>query len=186
MAESQLINQFLIAMPNLADPNFAHSVTYIFQHDEQGAIGIMVNKPMQIELGEMLNNLDIQTQTNEITHLPVMMGGPVQLERGFVFHHPIGSWQSTLHVNEAFAITTSRDILEAIALGKGPKQVLVALGYAGWGPGQLEHELGENAWLSGPSSPEIIFQTPPDKRWLQATTLLGIDITQLSHQAGHA
>jgi len=186
MQQTQLMNQFLIAMPSLADPNFAQTVTYVFQHDEEGAIGLMVNKALNIDMGEVLLHLDIKNTKPEIASIPVLMGGPVQRDRGFVMHKPVGAWKSTLHVNNGFAITTSRDILEAIAENDGPRNLVVALGYAGWGPGQLEREISENAWLSVPSDPDLIFNTPLEQRWEKATALLGIDLKSLSHQAGHA
>lgn len=183
-AQSYLNNHFLIAMPGLGDPNFHHTVTYLFQHDETGAIGLVINRPAEIQLGDIFAQLDIPiaAEFDNIIHI----GGPVQQDRGFVIHPPEGEWQSSLQVSDQLCVTTSKDILEAIAQGKGPKQNLVALGYAGWGPGQLENEMAQNAWLSGPSDADIIFQTPVEKRWHQAAALLGVDANLISDQAGHA
>jgi putative transcriptional regulator len=181
-----LTNQFLIAMPGLADPNFFQSVTYICEHSAAGALGIVINRPLTLTLGELLEHLQIPPARAAIAAIPAYSGGPVQQEQGFVIHTPIGQWESTLRVTETIGITTSRDILQSLARGKGPDQVLIALGYAGWGAGQLEREMAENAWLSGPADPTILFQTPSEKRWSAAAALLGVDLSLLSGDAGHA
>ncbi len=181
-----LTNQFLIAMPALADPNFFHTVTYISEHNSAGALGIVVNRPLTLTLGELLDHLKISEALPEIAAMPVYSGGPVQPEQGFVVHSPVGHWGATLEVTETIGITTSRDILENLAQGAGPDRSLVALGYAGWGPGQLEREMVENAWLSGPADPDILFRTPIQQRWSAAAALLGVDLTLLSGDAGHA
>jgi len=187
MAENlSLTNHFLMAMPNLADPNFAHSVTYICQHDQEGAMGIVLNQPLDLTIGTVLAQMDIELEDSNIGKQPVYLGGPVQNDRGFILHQPTGSWDSNLDITSEVGLTTSRDILEAIAHGAGPQRILFALGYAGWGPGQLEAELAANVWLSGPASTEIMFSVPSRERWAAAAALVGVDLTQLSDQAGHA
>ena len=186
MRSSYLTNQFLIAMPQLADPNFFHSVTYIFSHNADGAMGVVINKPLEIELGEVLMQMDIEPRTKEIESQSIYQGGPVQIDRGFVLHRPDTQWESSIQVCEEIAVTASRDILEAIAAGKGPKHTLVALGYAGWAAGQLEQEIKENAWLSSPASTDIIFNTPDEQRWSAAARLLGVELENLSGDIGHA
>jgi len=180
-----LTNHFLIAMPNLGDPNFFHTVTYVCMHNEEGAMGIIINRPTNVELGDILKHMGIDTKENKITKLSVYDGGPVQRERGFVIHRPVGNWEAMLTLDENIAITTSRDILTAIAHDDGPDEVLVALGYAGWSAGQLEKELVDNAWLSIPADADIIFNTPFNRRWQAAADRLGVDLTLLSSEAGH-
>ncbi|MCC8998732.1 MAG: YqgE/AlgH family protein [Candidatus Contendobacter sp.] len=181
-----LSNQFLIAMPMLADPNFFQTVTYISEHNASGALGLVINRPLSLTLGQLMEHLQIATDQSELAALPIYHGGPVQPEQGFVLHSPVGHWDATLRVTDHIGITTSRDILYAVAHGKGPQHLLVTLGYAGWGPGQLERELAENAWLSSPADFAILFRTPSDQRWLAAAALLGIDLNLLSADAGHA
>lgn len=181
-----LTNQFLIAMPGLADPNFFHTVTYVCEHNAAGALGIVINRPLNLTLGELLEHLNTPSPDGALAAMPVYSGGPVQQEQGFVIHTPAGQWESTLRVSDVIGITTSRDILQAVAEGRGPDRMLIALGYAGWGPGQLEREMVENAWLSGPADPSILFHTPHDERWAAAAALLGVDLGLLSGDAGHA
>jgi len=181
-----LSNHFLIAMPTLADPNFHHTATYICEHDEDGALGIVINRPLNMRLGDILRHMDIKASSEAIASQPVYMGGPVQSDRGFVLHEPSGNWEATLRVTENIGVTSSSDILAAIAAGKGPRRALITLGYAGWGAGQLEEEIAANAWLSGPASPEIVFETPCEKRWLAAAALIGVDLNLLSGDMGHA
>lgn len=181
-----LNNHFLIAMPALVDPNFHHTTTYICEHDENGALGVVINRPLQMQLGEILQHMDIEACNEEISSRQVYMGGPVQNDRGFVLHEPAGDWEATLKVTDSIGITSSRDILQAIAAGKGPKNSIVTLGYAGWGAGQLESELAANTWLSGPASSKIVFDTPSEQRWQAAAALLGIDLNLLSSDTGHA
>jgi putative transcriptional regulator len=183
---TSLTNHFLIAMPGLQDPNFARTVTYVCEHTEQGAMGIVINRPMEICLGEMLSQLDIKSEDRRVLDAPVYLGGPVQPERGFVLHSASEGFDSTLSITPELSVTTSRDVLEAIAEGRGPSSRLVALGYAGWGGGQLEEEMSANAWLSGPADTGIIFDLPADARWQAAAHLLGVDLNLLSAQAGHA
>jgi putative transcriptional regulator len=181
-----LANHFLIAMPGLQDPNFARTVTYICEHTEEGAMGIVINRPMDIRLGEVLEQLEIETADPQIADRPVYLGGPVQPDRGFVLHSNGRQFDSTLSITPEISVTTSRDVLEAIAAGRGPERMLIALGYAGWGGGQLEGEMSANAWLSGPADEGIIFRMHPSERWLAAAQLLGVDLNLLSGEAGHA
>ncbi|AHF05158.1 hypothetical protein MARPU_15875 [Marichromatium purpuratum 984] len=183
---SSLTNHFLIAMPGLQDPNFARTVTYVCEHTEQGAMGIVINRPLEVTLGELFAQLEIPTDDAELQATPVYQGGPVQTDRGFVLHTAGPTYDSTLGITEEISVTTSRDVLEAIARGDGPERSLVALGYAGWGAGQLEQEMSANAWLNGPASDDIIFHMDAGERWLAAAQLLGVDLNLLSGEAGHA
>jgi len=181
-----LSNHFLIAMPALDDPNFHHTTTYICEHDEDGALGVVINRPLDMQLGEILQHMEIEACDEAISTRQVYMGGPVQNDRGFVLHEPAGDWEATLMVTDTIGITSSRDILQAIAEGKGPDNTIITLGYAGWGAGQLEQELADNTWLSGPASSKIVFETPSEQRWQAAAALLGIDLNLLSSDTGHA
>jgi putative transcriptional regulator len=181
-----LTNQFLIAMPALADPNFARTVTYLCAHTDEGAMGIVINRPLNLDLADVLDHMEIKNANPEVNEVPVLQGGPVQRERGFVLHAPVGKWDSVLKVSDEIGVATSRDILTAVAEGRGPEQTLVALGYAGWDAGQLEREVLENAWLSGPSNTDIIFEVPYEQRWDRAARLLGVDPERLSGEAGHS
>lgn len=180
-----LRDHLLIATPGLSEGFFARTVTYICEHGESGAMGIVINQPLEVELCEILEHLEI-----EIIEPPhdetVLAGGPVQIDHGFVLHADKGNWESSLRVNDDIWLTTSRDILVAIGAGRGPSQHLVALGYAGWGPGQLEEELAQNSWLTVAADPDILFRTPYDQRLAAAGKRLGIDIHLMSGQAGHA
>lgn len=181
-----LTNHFLIAMPQLADPNFFHTVTYICEHNSEGALGIVINRPLEMNLGEILTHMGISAADAKAADMPVYLGGPVQQERGFVIHQPLGDWEASLKITDSIAITTSRDVLTAIANGAGPAHALIALGYAGWGAGQLEQELADNAWLSGPADTRILFDLPDHERWHAAAAMLGVDLNLLSGDAGHA
>jgi len=181
-----LTNHFLIAMPSLLDPNFERGVTFVCQHSKEGAMGILINRVAPLTIGDVLAQMNITTDIPELQHAPVYLGGPVQPERGFVLHDTGGTWDSSFTISDSLSVTTSRDILAAMAEGKGPKHAIVALGYAGWGEGQLEQEMLENAWLTAAAEPEVIFSTPPDKRWEAAASRMGIDIATLSTQTGHA
>lgn len=184
---TSLKNKLLIAMPHMQDPHFVDSVTYICEHNEQGAMGIVINRPTDLTLGDIFTQigLNIAEQNNRQLD-PVCAGGPVQLEHGFVLHDSEHAWESTLRIAPGINLTTSRDILQALADNNGPKQVFIALGYAGWGAGQLEHELIENAWLTCDASTEILFKTPIHLRRQAAADSLGIDLQRLSSQSGHA
>ncbi|MGH8652564.1 MAG: YqgE/AlgH family protein [Gammaproteobacteria bacterium] len=181
-----LTNHFLIAMPSLADPNFYQTVTYICAHDAEGAMGIVINRPMPFGLGAILSQMDLESSDARINDMPIFQGGPVQQERGFIIHRPVKDWESTIKVTEEIGVGTSRDILAAISEGTGPPQTLIALGYAGWGAGQLEREMAENAWLSGPADMNVMFEAPAELRWQKSVTLLGVDPRQLSSYVGHA
>jgi putative transcriptional regulator len=184
-ASTNLTNQFLIAMPGMLDENFYQTVTYICEHSEQGAMGIVVNRPTNLHLNDILDQLDITDIDLVSGEEAIYIGGPVQPERGFVLHGNSHDWDSTLQVTPEISVTTSKDILESIAAGKGPEEHLVALGYAGWAGGQLEDEISANAWLSGPADSQIIFNTPADLRWKAAARLLGVDLDLISGDAGH-
>jgi putative transcriptional regulator len=181
-----LTHHFLIAMPNMADPYFAKSLTYVCEHNDQGALGVVVNRPIDMTLQALFERLSLSLKNNELADAPIFFGGPVQTDRGFVLHAPAGHWQSTLRVREAIGLTTSKDILEAVGRGEGPAKLLVTLGYAGWSPGQLEHELSQNAWLTVEATDAIIFDTPVEERLVAAMELLGIDFGSLQDEAGHA
>ncbi|MDN5862814.1 MAG: YqgE/AlgH family protein [Salinisphaera sp.] len=178
-------NQFLVAMPGLGGGAFDRTVTFLCEHGDEGAMGLVINRPTDLDLRDMLGHMGIEHEslTNPIT---VYWGGPVQPERGFVLHWPSGSWESTLTINNQLSITTSKDILEAIGRGEGPECYLVMLGYAGWGGGQLEAEMRGNAWLNTPVDTGIVFATPTMERWGAATRLLGVDPSKLTGHAGHA
>jgi putative transcriptional regulator len=186
MSSINLTHHFLIAMPNMADPYFARSLTYICEHNEQGALGLVVNRPIDMTLQALFERLALTLRDGELADAPIYFGGPVQTERGFVLHQPPGQWQSTLQVREVIGLTTSKDILEAVGRGEGPRRLLVTLGYAGWSPGQLEHELSQNAWLTVEASEGILFDTPAEERLPAAMELLGLDYARLQDAAGHA
>lgn len=181
-----LNNHFLIAMPAMRDPNFAQTVTLICQHNADGALGIVINRTVDLTVGDVLDQMSIPSKDSRCTPQPVHFGGPVQTDRGFILHRNLGHWDSTLAVDSQIGLTTSRDILEAMARNEGPNQSIVALGYAGWGSGQLEQEITENAWLSGPADYDVIFNTPVERRWAAAAQLLGVDMRLMSSEAGHA
>ncbi len=183
---SDLTGQFLIAMPAMGDPNFDHTVSFICEHSDEGALGIVVNRPTDMTLGEVLGQMQMDLKDPGLADQPVLQGGPVQPERGFVIHESDAAYDSTLQLNNGIRVTTSRDILEALARGDGPARVQLALGYAGWGAGQLESEMAANAWLTVPATAELIFSTPYEQRWESAARLLGIDIRAIGPEAGHA
>jgi putative transcriptional regulator len=181
-----LRDHFLLAMPRLSEGIFSQSITYICEHGESGAMGIVINRPLELSLGEIFEHLQISAR-NDFSTVPVMAGGPVQVDHGFVLHrHCDKIWEASLKITSEITLTTSRDILRAIASGDGPRDHLIALGYAGWAAGQLEQELAENSWLTLPGSSDIIFTTPADQRLGAAAALLGIDMNLISGQAGHA
>jgi putative transcriptional regulator len=181
-----LQQQLLIAMPAMADPNFSRSVTLMCQHNEEGAIGITINRLSGFTLGEVLQQLDINCEHEEISSMKVLEGGPVSPDHGFVLHPPTEGFESSMLINDDIMVTTSRDILAAIASGNGPQQFLVALGYAGWGNGQLESEIRANAWLSVPADKAILFDAPLQSRWEKAVANLGVNIDHLHGVGGHA
>jgi putative transcriptional regulator len=184
---SSLAGHFLIAMPGMGDPNFARGITFICQHDGDGAMGLVVNRLSDYKLGDVLQQMHMPCERAEVAAAPVLMGGPVQPERGFVLHAPgEREWDSSYRVNDMLAVTTSRDILAAMADGDGPPRVLVTLGYAGWGAGQLEQELRDNAWLTVRADDRILFDTPLDDRWNAAIALVGINPANLTSYSGTA
>ena len=181
-----LRGHFLLAMPSLSEGIFSHSITYICEHGESGAMGIVINQPLELSVAEIFDHLQI-TSSEDYSQMPVMAGGPVQVDHGFVLHRNCDThWEANLKVNAEITLTTSRDILRAIATGDGPQDHLIALGYAGWSAGQLEHELAANSWLSLPANGDIIFSTHYSQRLGAAAALLGIDMNLISGQAGHA
>ncbi len=182
---SSLTNQLLIAMPDLIDPNFFQSVTLICEHDENGAMGIVINQPLNLSFTELLKQLDIEFPEN-LPEATVFAGGPIQEQAGFILHSAEGEWQSSIRINESLCLTSSKDVLNAIGSGQGPEKATLLLGYAGWGAGQLEQEIMQNAWLTAPVSSEIIFDIAVEKRWSAAAQSIGVDISRLSTQTGHA
>jgi len=183
---SSLVGHLLIAMPSMTDPNFHRTVTYICEHSDQGALGLTINRPLDMQLGDVFEQLDMADVPSDRSAMPILRGGPVQLERGFVLHDSAHKWDSTVAIGRSISVTTSQDILSSMATGSGPKRALVALGYAGWGAGQLEAEILANAWLSVPATPQIIFETPFEDRWEAAANLIGVDLAKISGDAGHA
>ncbi len=173
-------------MPAMVDPNFAKTLTFICEHNEHGALGVVVNRPTDMHLHALLEQIEINPLADACEAGIVYYGGPVQMDRGFVLHAPLGAWQSTLAVDQEIGLPTSKDILQAVARGSGPRQMLVTLGYAGWAPGQLEHEIAQNAWLTVRADAKVMFDLPPEQRLHAAMNLLGIDYAMLSDDAGHA
>lgn len=183
-----LANHFLIAMPSMLDPVFGGAVVYLCEHNAQGALGVIVNKVTDMNMDTLFERIDLEIDIVPQAggDRPVMFGGPVQVERGFVLHSPLGAYSSTMQVSDEIALTTSKDILEAAAAGKGPERILVSLGCAGWSAGQLEDEIVRNGWLTVPARPEIVFDMPVEQRFAAAMKLLGIDPAMLAGVAGHA
>lgn len=183
---SSLKNHLLIAMPSMQDPRFSRTVTYICEHNAKGAMGIVVNRPTDLHLSDIFDQMNIEVRMPDVSETTVFGGGPVEEQRGFVLHQPDQKWEATLDMHTSLSITTSRDILEAMAHGEGPHKSLIALGYAGWQAGQLEKEMRDNSWLISPSNNGILFDTPPEQRWNAAAGLLGVDLNLISSQSGHA
>lgn len=190
-----LTHHFLIAMPGMEDATFSRSVVYLCEHSERGALGLVINKPSDIDLAALFQKIDLHLSRPELGASPVFQGGPVQTERGFVLHEPVFAdadrpeesvYASTMTIPGGLEMTTSKDVLEALATGAGPRKVLVTLGYAAWGEGQLESELGENSWLTVGADPAVIFDTPVAQRYDKALMLLGLEAWTLSPDAGHA
>jgi putative transcriptional regulator len=185
-----LTNQFLIAMPGMAGDTFAGAVIYLCEHTDKGALGLVINRPIDIKLRNLFEKVELTLDRDDLADEPVFFGGPVQTERGFVLHERLGDdgghYNSSLQIPGGLEMTTSKDVLEALSNGSGPKKVLVTLGYSGWGAGQLEDELKRNNWINVSAAPEIIFDTPVDERYGKALSLLGIDPRMLSQEAGHA
>ncbi len=188
-AINTLQNQFLIAMPSLEDPFFKRSVVYLCEHNDEGAMGLVINVPVDLSVESLLQQIELQDQAEMIREdldRPVYQGGPVSQERGFVLHSPVKGFSSSLKVSEELMVTTSKDVLDTLGTDSQPSEYIVTLGYASWEAGQLEQEIAENSWLTLPASTDIIFSTPIHKRWEAAAKSLGIDIWQLSNQVGHA
>jgi putative transcriptional regulator len=186
METISLTNHFLIAMPGMADAHFSKTLTYICEHSDKGAIGLVINKPIDITVGHLFEQVNIALEDGAVRDDAVFFGGPVKVECGFVLHQPLGDWNSTLKIDEDTGMTTSKDILEAIARGEGPNRVLVTLGYAGWSPGQLEEEIKRNGWLTVEADANLIFDLPPEDKLLAAMQKLGFHPAMLSDTVGHA
>lgn len=185
-SSNSLTNQLLIAMPGMLDPNFSTTVTLICEHNDNGALGIIINRPLNLKLSGLFEQLAVTSADPDAAEKPVVAGGPVGIERGFVLHGKDQSFENTLAVSSDIKLTLSRDVIDALATGAGPEKALVAIGYAGWEPGQLEQEMLANAWLNVTATPELVFDTPFEQRWDSAARLLGIDIASISPDAGHA
>ena len=186
-APTYLKHQLLIAMPHMADPNFAHTLTYIVEHTANGAMGLTINRPLDLSLGDILEQLRPDRKMSELCkHVPIYAGGPVMTDRGFVLHPASMNFDATVELEDGLALSTSLDVLDSIADGNGPQRSLICLGYAGWEAGQLEAELADNAWLTCPYSAHILFDTPSELRLDAAAKHLGVNLNLLSTQAGHA
>jgi putative transcriptional regulator len=185
-----LTNKFLIAMPGVTDGNFAGTVVYMCEHNDKGALGLVINRPIDINLRKLFDKVDLSLEREDLASRPVFLGGPVQNERGFVLHERLdeegGHYSSSLKIDGGLEMTTSRDVLEALSNGAGPRKVFITLGYAGWNAGQLEEELGRNGWLTVDAEPALIFDTPVEQRYDKALSLLGVDKNFLMGEAGHA
>jgi putative transcriptional regulator len=185
-ASGYLTNQLLIAMPTLGDTNFSQTVSLICDHSPNGALGLILNKPLKMRMDEIFKQLQIEVAGGAVGDRQVLRGGPVQGDRGFVVHRAGGQWESTLQVSDAIHVTTSRDILRAIARGEGPTDAFLVLGYAGWESGQLEDEIRANAWITAPVDPKLVFEVPFEQRWTAAAGLLGVDLSRISPISGNA
>jgi putative transcriptional regulator len=182
-----LTNQFLIAMPSMADPTFSGTLVYLCDHSEKGALGLVINRPTDIDLKSLFSRIDLKLEIEPLLHVPVYFGGPVQTERGFVLHEPMANpYTSSMVVPGGLEMTTSKDVLEAVAEGQGPARFLLTLGHAGWGAGQLEEEISRNGWLTVEADPKIVFDVPAEERLEAALSLLGVSLSMLSGEAGHA
>jgi putative transcriptional regulator len=186
MPHASLANHFLIAVPMMDDPHFARGVTLLCEHNEHGAMGLLVNRPSDYSLGEVLEQMQIDTKLAGIIDSLVLTGGPVLPDRGFVLHDDTREWPSTLRFGEGMGVTTSREILEAMARGEGPRRFLVMLGYASWDAGQLEQEIADNAWLTVAADAAVVFETPLEERWQAAASKLGVDLGRLAGYSGRA
>ena len=186
-----LCNQLLIAMPSLNDPYFQQTVSYICEHNDEGAMGVVINRVTELTFADLCDQLEIEITDTEVANYPIFEGGPVEPERGFILHTPLGEWESTMPITEDIGLTMSQDIIQAIAEGYDsnntpPKHFIITLGYAGWSEDQIEDEIAENVWLNVPSSQDILFNTPVELRWSAAAALLGIDLQKLSSDIGHS
>jgi putative transcriptional regulator len=181
-----LANHFLIAMPSMQDPVFGGTVVYVCEHNENGVLGVVINKPTDMTMQVLFERIDLKLESDVDVDEPIMFGGPVQDDRGFVLHTPGSRYSSSLTVTKDVAFTTSIDVLEAVAAGDGPQRMLVSIGYSGWSPGQLEDEISRNGWLTVSADPDILFNLPIEERYTAAMRLLGIDPLMLTSEAGHA
>ncbi|MGB0894757.1 MAG: YqgE/AlgH family protein [Parashewanella sp.] len=184
-----LQNHFLVAMSSLDGTFFERSVIYVCEHDEKGAMGLVINRPIGIEVNELLEQMDLSTQTichSVVKNAPVLVGGPVSPDRGFVLHSTQSGWTNSLAITPEIMITTSRDVLSAMGNQQGPDDFIVALGYAGWSKDQLEEEIAQNSWLTIPATPDLLFNVVPEERWQQASKALGFESWQISSQIGHS
>ena len=183
---SALSQQLLIALPSLSDPDFSRTVLLVCQHDDNGAMGIVVNRASEFSLGELFDQIGVEGGEEALRSRPVLAGGPVHAERGFVLHDGDHAWDSSIRLPGGLSLTTSRDVLEAMARGEGPALSLVALGCAGWGGGQLEQEIAENSWMTAPADPDLLFSQPLEQRWQAAAGLVGVNLAQMTHYSGRA
>ena len=186
MQSMNLTDHFLIAMPAMDDPYFSRTLIYIAEHNDQGALGLIVNRPIDMDLATLFEKIEVPLESPNVGRLPVYFGGPVQTDRGFVLHRPVGNWQSTLAVTSEVGLTSSRDVLQAVGKDGQPGEIMVTLGYSGWGAGQLEYELVQNAWLTVPADPRILCELPVEERLPSAMETLGINFSNQSEKAGHA
>lgn len=186
MQSVNLTNHFLIAMPSIADPYFAGTLIYVCEHNEQGALGIIVNRPIDMTLAALFEKIELPLDAAGFERMPVYFGGPVQTDRGFVLHRPLGTWQSTLTASPEIGLTSSRDVLQSLGKEGVPGDVVVTLGYSGWSAGQLEDELAQNAWLTVPAQSHILFELPFEERLAAAMSTLGVSFAHLAEGAGHA
>ena len=189
MQSLDLTDHFLIAMPAMNDPCFGKTLIYIAEHNDQGALGLIVNRPTELDLASLLERISVPVapaRAMALATIPTLFGGPVQTDRGFVLHRPLGKWQATLAVTPEIGLTSSRDILFSVAQEAQPHDLLVALGYSGWGAGQLEHELAQNSWLTVPANAHTLFELPYEEKLASAMDILGVDLARLSHTTGHA
>jgi len=186
MEQVNLTHHFLIAMPSMADPHFSKTLTYICEHNDQGVLGLVVNRPIDMTLEALFGQIGVPFAGNNLKDPPIFFGGPVQVGQGSVLHQPVGQWQSTLTIGKEIGLTVSMDILQAVANGEGPEKMLIALGYAGWAPGQLEQELLQNAWLTVDATAKVIFDLPSEEKLAAAMQSLGVNLANLSDSVGHA
>ena len=183
---ASLSNHFLIAMPSIDEPNLSRSVIYVCEHHDQGTVGLIINHPMPFSMGLVFNQLQIEPINVSKNTLPLLFGGPIQPERGFVLHRPFGDWKSSLALRDGVTVTTSNDIIRAIAIDKGPPDALVTLGYVGWGANQLDQEVVNDGWLVCPYNAELLYDVPFDERWEYAGSTIGVKMNRLTSSSGHA
>lgn len=181
-----LLDQLIVSMPTMTDPIFEHTIIYICEHNAEGAIGLILNRPIQMNATDIFQQMNIKYDKEKANKYQIMVGGPMQPERGFVLHSPFGKWKSSLQTGNKFVITTSKDILEALAIGEGPEEAMIVLGYSSWDGEQLIQEIMDNAWINCPATRELIFDTPSNKRWAAALNSIGINHSNIQSKSGHA